>query len=187
MLQINAQPGTPAWFRQYETAAEMRAAEEAYDGFPDTAPELMERAAAAVAAEALRRFPAARHWSVVCGGGANGGDGRIVARLLRDAGRTVSEHLDPAADAIVDALFGTGFHGVPRPEAAALIAAILDGQEKITLQVAQFDRQALEAELKKKGTALGNVHLSVDVAGLLKVAEREVVCHGICVLSVALG
>lgn len=106
------------------TAAEMRAAEEAYVGFPDTAPELMERAAAAVAAEALRRYPDARRWSVVCGGGANGGDGRIVARLLREAGRTVTEELDPGADAIVDALFGTGFRGEPRPEAAALIAAI---------------------------------------------------------------
>jgi hypothetical protein len=34
---------------------------------------------------------------------------------------------------------------------AALMASILDGQEKITLRTAQFDMKALEEELKKKG------------------------------------
>lgn len=103
------------------TAAEMRAAEEAYEGFPDTAPELMERAGRAVAEAALARFPAARRFSVVCGGGSNGGDGRIAARVLREAGRSVVEELDETADVIVDALFGTGFRGAPRAEAAGLI------------------------------------------------------------------
>ena len=106
------------------TAAEMRAAEEEYEGFPASAAELMERAGRAVADEALRRFPAARRFSVVCGGGANGGDGRIAARVLREAGRSVVESFDAGADVIVDALFGTGFRGEPRAEAAALIAAI---------------------------------------------------------------
>lgn len=106
------------------TAAEQRAAEEAYEGFPATAPELMERAARAVADEVLRRFPEARRISVVCGGGANGGDGRIAARLLREAGRDAREGFDPAADVIVDALLGTGFRGELRPEAAALIGEI---------------------------------------------------------------
>jgi NAD(P)H-hydrate epimerase len=102
----------------------MRAAEEAYEGFPETAPELMERAGRAVAEEVVRRFPGARRFSVVCGGGANGGDGRIAARILRDAGHTVVEEFDAAADVIVDALFGTGFRGSPRAEAVALIGAI---------------------------------------------------------------
>ena len=106
------------------TAAEMGDAEEAYEGFPETAGELMERAGRAVAEETLRRFPDARRIAVVCGGGANGGDGRIVARLLREAGRTVTEALDPAADVIIDALLGTGFRGALRDEAAAQIAAI---------------------------------------------------------------
>ena len=48
--------------------------------------ELMERAGAAVAREVLRRFPDAHRVAVVCGGGANGGDGRIAARILRDEG-----------------------------------------------------------------------------------------------------
>ena len=104
------------------SADEMRAAEARYPGYPGTADELMERAAAAVADEALRAFPDAGRFAVVCGGGANGGDGRIAARLLRDAGRDAVETDDPAgADVVIDALFGTGFRGALRPEAAALI------------------------------------------------------------------
>jgi NAD(P)H-hydrate epimerase len=108
-------------------ADEMRAAEARYPGYPGTADELMERAAAAVAAEALRAFPDARRFAVVCGGGANGGDGRIAARLLRDAGRDAVETDDlVGADVVVDALFGTGFHGAPRPDAAAAIGRIAE-------------------------------------------------------------
>ncbi len=107
------------------TAAEMRAAEEAYPGFPDTASSLMERAGAAVAYEALRVYPHARRFAVVCGGGSNGGDGRIAAQVLRDAGReAVETDAVEGCEVVVDALFGTGFRGVPRPEAAALIERI---------------------------------------------------------------
>ena len=107
------------------SADEMRAVEARYPGYPGTADELMERAASAVAAEALRAFPDARRFAVVCGKGANGGDGRIAARLLRQAGRDAEETNDlSGADVVVDALFGTGFHGPPRPDAAALIERI---------------------------------------------------------------
>jgi hydroxyethylthiazole kinase-like uncharacterized protein yjeF len=107
------------------TAVEMRAAEERYPGYPGSAGELMERAGAAVATEVLRAFPDARRVGAVCGGGANGGDGRIAARILREAGREVVETDDPAnVDLVVDALFGTGFHGAPRPEAATVIERI---------------------------------------------------------------
>src|SRR3954447_17664714 len=107
------------------TAAEMRAAEEAYPGFPATAPELMERAGAAVAYEAMRVYPYARRFAVVCGSGSNGGDGRIAARVLREAGReAVETDAVEGCDVVIDALFGTGFHGSPRPGAAAVIERI---------------------------------------------------------------
>jgi ADP-dependent NAD(P)H-hydrate dehydratase / NAD(P)H-hydrate epimerase len=105
------------------TASEMRAAEERYPGYPGTIPELMERAGAAVAREALAAYPDARRFACVCGGGSNGGDGRVAARVLRDAGRAADETTEPEGyDVVVDALFGTGFRGEPRPEAAELIA-----------------------------------------------------------------
>ena len=110
------------------TAGEMRAAEKRYPGYPATVPELMERAGGHVARVALELHPDARRWTVVCGGGSNGGDGRIAARDLERAGKEVlvvdakaggAELGEP--DVIVDALFGTGFTGEPRPDAAALI------------------------------------------------------------------
>jgi ADP-dependent NAD(P)H-hydrate dehydratase / NAD(P)H-hydrate epimerase len=107
------------------TAAEMRAAEERYPGYPDSVPELMERAGAAVAREAMLAFPAASRFACVCGGGSNGGDGRVAARVLREAGHVADETTEVADyDVIVDALFGTGFHGAPRTEAAELVTRI---------------------------------------------------------------
>jgi NAD(P)H-hydrate epimerase len=113
------------------TADEMRAAEALYPGFPETAPELMERAGAQTAGAAIELFAKSQRWTVVCGGGSNGGDGRIAARHLEAAGREV-RLVDAAAgetelgepDVILDALFGTGFSGEPRPAAAALIEQI---------------------------------------------------------------
>jgi hydroxyethylthiazole kinase-like uncharacterized protein yjeF len=107
------------------TAAEMRAAEERYPGYPDSIPDLMERAGVAVAREAMLAFPAARSFACVCGGGSNGGDGRVAARVLREAGHVAEETTElEGHDVVVDALFGTGFHGEPRPDAAALIESI---------------------------------------------------------------
>jgi NAD(P)H-hydrate epimerase len=105
------------------TAAEMRAAEERYPGYPESIPELMERAGTAVAREAMLAFPAARRFACVCGGGSNGGDGRVAARVLREAGHVADETTElDGYDVVIDALFGTGFRGEPRSEAAELIA-----------------------------------------------------------------
>ena len=65
------------------TAEETRRAEGAHAGPLD---ELMERAGTAVAQVVLSRFPG--RVAVVCGSGNNGGDGRVCARVLRDAGRS---------------------------------------------------------------------------------------------------
>jgi NAD(P)H-hydrate epimerase len=138
-----------SWAVPLYTASEMRAAEATYDG---TTLDLMERAGAGVADAILRRYPAARRTSVWCGGGNNGGDGLVVARLLHEAGHEIEIRLladpgklrgDPAenlrrareaglrfvdepgpADVVVDSLFGTGFTGAPRREAAEAIEAI---------------------------------------------------------------
>jgi len=109
------------------TAAEMRAAEERY---PGTVEELMERAGRAVAEHALEDFGNARAFTVVCGSGSNGGDGKVAARVLEETGREAivvdakpeDEEKDLGdPDVLVDALFGTGFEGEPRPGAARLI------------------------------------------------------------------
>jgi NAD(P)H-hydrate epimerase len=99
------------------TAAEMKAAEEGHN-----VDELMQRAGAAVADEVARRYQGARV-AAVCGKGANGGDGRIAAERLGGRIVEVGEDL-PEADVVLDAIFGTGFHGEPRSEAAAAIEAI---------------------------------------------------------------
>jgi ADP-dependent NAD(P)H-hydrate dehydratase / NAD(P)H-hydrate epimerase len=135
-------------------AAEMRAADAwaiEEQGVPSL--DLMERAGTGLA----RVTAAAAHPGpvrVVIGKGNNGGDGLVVARLLREDGREVDvlstaalDDLsgDPAANlerlpgdppeafdpgrlegsgCIVDALLGTGFEGEPREPVAGAIAAI---------------------------------------------------------------
>jgi NAD(P)H-hydrate epimerase len=95
----------------------MRAAEAGHD-----VPALMERAGRAVAEAALARYPNARSFGAVCGKGANGGDGRIALEVLQKAGRRAEEGLE--GEVLIDALFGTGFAGEPRPEAAQQIEAL---------------------------------------------------------------
>lgn len=112
-------------FEPLYTAAEMKAAEEQYPDYPSSIPELMERAGAAVAREAMTAYPAARSFACVCGDGSNGGDGRVAAQVLRRAGHVAEETSEPDGyDVIVDALFGTGFREAPRADAAELIARI---------------------------------------------------------------
>lgn len=121
------------------SAAEMRVSEEAYPGYPESMRELMERAGRAVAEAALRRFPEARVYTVVCGDGSNGGDGLVAAEALRAAGRDVRVVAASgekgnglgAPDVVIDALFGTGFSGAPRPVAARLIEEMKDARAPV--------------------------------------------------------
>jgi len=115
--------------------------------------DLMERAGAGVA-RAVERLAGDGPVIVACGKGNNGGDGLVVARLLRDAGRDVqvlctSEPAEFSGDArvnldrlpgpapvmlgdvewvraaaIVDGLLGTGFEGEPRGAIAVAIDEI---------------------------------------------------------------
>ena len=105
------------------TAEETRAAEAAHPGPLD---ELMDRAGSAVAEIVQRDFPG--RVTVVCGGGNNGGDGRVCARRLAAAGRevTIVEGVGDlgAPDVIVDALLGIGLQDAPREDAARMIELV---------------------------------------------------------------
>lgn len=87
---------------------------------PEPVEELIERAGAAVAREALRMLGGGygRRVVVLAGKGNNGADGRSAARRLARRGARV-EVVDalaaprrlPEADLVIDAAFGTGFRG----------------------------------------------------------------------------
>ncbi len=102
------------------TPDEMRAIDAAA---PVAADVLIERAGWAVARAAIRMMGGTygRTVHVIVGHGNNGADGRVAARVLEQRGVVVRLHpvddvpdvLDPA-DLVIDAAFGTGFHGTWR-------------------------------------------------------------------------
>src|SRR3954451_3505374 len=143
----------PSWLEPLYAAQEMRDTDRwaiEKRGIPGM--ELMERAGAAVAREVAALRPDGPE-VVVCGKGNNGGDGFIVARLPREAGREVRvllagdaegirvdaaealrrlgaspdpfvpEALEHAAVA-VDALLGTGTTGAPRGAIGEAVEAL---------------------------------------------------------------
>lgn len=134
------------------TCAQMRAADK-YTieelGVPSLT--LMEQAGEAIADRAERALGlrGGKRVLAVCGGGNNGGDGFVAARLLAERGYTAEAYVLPGKnspdcaavrakfkgkvhaalpqekyDVVIDALFGTGFHGEPQGEAAAAIGWI---------------------------------------------------------------
>ncbi|MGA9859464.1 MAG: NAD(P)H-hydrate dehydratase [Solirubrobacteraceae bacterium] len=144
----------PGWLDPLPGAEQQRAIDNwAIEDQGIASVELMERAGAGLARLVGEVAPAGRV-AVVAGKGNNGGDGLVVARLLRDAGREVDVLLlapgeelrgdaavnfkalpAPGARAftagaldgaavIVDAILGTGFSGEPREPAAGAIEAI---------------------------------------------------------------
>jgi hydroxyethylthiazole kinase-like uncharacterized protein yjeF len=105
------------------TSEEMKAAEAGHD-----VAALMERAGRAVAEEAMRRFPRARAFGLHAGKGANGGDGKIAARILEEHGW---RRVDDGAQLVIDALLGTGIHGAPREDVAAAIERINESETPV--------------------------------------------------------
>src|SRR5579864_4278593 len=70
------------------TAAEMREIDRiTAERFGIPSLTLMENAGSAVAEFALSAYPHAKSFGVICGKGNNGGDGLVVARKLREAGK----------------------------------------------------------------------------------------------------
>lgn len=135
------------------TAAETRAAEEAVFATGVTVEQAMERAGAAVA-EAAWRYAGRVPTLVVCGPGNNGGDGYVVARLLRDRGFKVrvAASGEPKTDAaranharwdgpvealaearparlLIDALFGTGLARPLEPAIAQHLQRLAAGAQ----------------------------------------------------------
>jgi NAD(P)H-hydrate epimerase len=103
------------------TPVEMRAVDMTVAGDVDT---YIERAGAAVARTALRMLGGTygRTVNVIVGKGNNGADGRVAARRLTDRGVKVRlfpveecPFTLPPADLVIDAAYGTGFHGTWRP------------------------------------------------------------------------
>lgn len=67
---------------------------------------LMRNAGAAVARTVLARYPQASRAHILCGPGNNGGDGYVVAKLLKEAGMSVSVWADQPPRAGSDAALG---------------------------------------------------------------------------------
>src|SRR3989454_3629978 len=115
-------------FEPLYTVEEMRAVEAGHD-----VKQLMRSAGGALAEFILEEYDEESSVTVVCGPGNNGGDGQVAARRLRQANwdvRVVESKREDEEKAlgkpglIVDAVFGTGFTGEPRPSAARLIDQI---------------------------------------------------------------
>jgi hydroxyethylthiazole kinase-like uncharacterized protein yjeF len=86
--------GTRPWLAP--SAAEMARCDAATIEQGTSGLELMERAGAAVAERILTIFPIARTITIVCGPGNNGGDGLVIARILRKSGLQVAAVLAQA-------------------------------------------------------------------------------------------
>lgn len=89
-------------------------------------PDLMARAGLAIAKLALALRQGVGPVWVVCGPGNNGGDGRVAAQRLSEAGVPVwtGEAAPPKPSLVIDALLGLGLNRAPSPEIAARMADI---------------------------------------------------------------
>ncbi|MGN1014555.1 MAG: NAD(P)H-hydrate epimerase [Butyricicoccus sp.] len=129
------------------TTAQMKQIERRGDESGISYLQMMENAGTAAYRLLRERYPKSQRLVVYCGKGNNGGDGFVVARLAAQDGLDASVILVegkpvtqdaitnfsrlpdtvsiseiggdlPVGDVIVDALYGTGFHGTLRPSGA---------------------------------------------------------------------
>ena len=129
-------------------AVDKAAAESGIDSFA-----LMTSAGAAVAAAAMRLYPGALRFAVLCGPGNNGGDGYVAARFLAESGAAVAvfqlgdpermkgdagrayaewtgdvepleEYQPKDGDLVIDALFGAGLSRDVPGEVEDVISAV---------------------------------------------------------------
>ncbi|MEN9506204.1 MAG: hypothetical protein RI958_2130 [Actinomycetota bacterium] len=167
--------------RPIVTPEEMHAVDAAA---PVPVDELIERAGAAVARAAIRMLGGTygRTVNVIAGRGNNGNDGRVAARWLEARGVrvrvfSVAELPSslPAADLVIDAAFGTGFHGVWSPPdvgaAPVLAVDVPSGVDALTGRaegrVLRADRTVTFAALKP-GLLFGD---GADASGEVEVAD----------------
>ena len=117
---------------------------------------LMENAGRAVAAALRQRFPSAQRPLVVCGGGNNGGDGFVVARVLRD--------WDDRCNPVVLALG----EGVRRsPEAQANLELLLNSDVEVIVGSGSKEIEACLARCDLVVDAVFGVGLQRPVEGAL--------------------
>ena len=147
------------------TTAQMKELERLADAAGLPYLRMMENAGTAAARELMARVPGLKAAAVFCGRGNNGGDGLVAARRLQDAGvegepatpdaaanreaaqdrgvhiqtldgLTLRDEVFIArADALVDAVYGTGFHGALRPAGQRAAAMLNSGRFVLALDV----------------------------------------------------
>ncbi len=94
---------------------------------PISSPALMERASNAFVKWFIEKFTTKEKIAIVCGNGNNGGDGKVIGRLLSERSYDVTiykveDSFDPGSySIIIDAIFGTGLN---RPVTSDVIKKI---------------------------------------------------------------
>ena len=193
------------------TTAEIRAAEDAAIAAGTPAEMLMERAGRR-AAEAIMAFGGPREVLVLCGPGNNGGDGYVVARVLRDAGCKVTVAASATAatlaataaasrwtgqvtslgeaarqPVVVDALFGSGLTRPLAPELRNVAAPLMTAAR---LRVALDLPSGIEADSGANLGVLAVADLTIAF-GALKPAHclepGRTWCGRIVVADIGLG
>lgn len=171
----------PAWLQPLPDAAQQRALDTwtiEEKGIPGL--ELMERAGTGLADLVSERLPAGRI-GVVCGLGNNGGDGFVVARLLRERGRDVEVVMLGGSGPRGDAR--TNYERLPGPDARKLIpvpdalqgyAVIIDAMLGTGFSGAVRENYAAAIEAINTARASGASVVACDVPSGVDASTGEV-------------